>query len=118
MLRYQTETPAAEPVVQATPAQEVPKATYEAMFRHQHGMAEPTSASVDNRLVAAATVVLDRRTEEASKSKADALLENIQSQGIAAPFAAESALVQSPAEPVLPAKSQASKSEAIDDLEF
>jgi hypothetical protein len=118
MLRYQTETPATEPEVQAGPAQEVPKAAYEAMFRHQHGMAEPTSASVDNTLVAAATVVLDRRTEEASKSKADALLENIQSQGVATPFVADSALVQSPAEPVLPAKSQASKSEAIDDLEF
>lgn len=89
MAQYQTEPSVPEPDVQAAPVQEVPKATYEAMFRHQHGVAEPTRASVDTTLVAAATVVLDRQTEEASKS-----------------------------EPTPPPTSQASSSESVDDLEF
>jgi len=118
MLRYQTETPAPAPEVQAAPVQGVPKDTYEAMFRHQHGSAEPTRASVDTTLVAAATVVLDGRTEEASKSKADALLENIQSQGVSTPVEANSAMIQSPSEPTSSPTPQSSSNELIDDLEF
>jgi hypothetical protein len=73
---------------------------------------------VDTTLVAAATVVLDRRTEEASKSKADALLENIQSQGVSTPVEANSAMIQSPSEPTSSPTPQSSSNEIIDDLEF
>ena len=42
----------------AQPAPAVPKATYEAMFRHQHGTSEPTMNEVKPSLVAAANDVL------------------------------------------------------------
>ena len=118
MNQYQTETSEPEPDVQVAPVQHVPKATYEAMFRHEHGVAEPTRASVDTTLVAAATVVLDRQTEETSKSEANGAHANVQPQGVGTPLEVNSALVQSPAEPTSPPTSQASSSESIDDLEF
>jgi len=67
MEQYQQKEP---PLTPSTPHQkggEVPKATYEAMFRHQHGSPEPSQTPVDSRLVSAATVVLDAGTKEAEK---------------------------------------------------
>ena len=117
MSQYQTEPPEPKTEVQAGPVQEVPKATYEAMFRHQHGVAEPTRASVDTGLVAAATDVLDRRTE-ASENKANASLESIQPQDVETPLEATEKLVQPPREPSPHPPVQTSSSEPVDDLEF
>ncbi|HII78429.1 MAG TPA: hypothetical protein HA267_05310 [Candidatus Poseidonia sp.] len=117
MSQYQTETPEPKTEVQAGPVQEVPKATYEAMFRHQHGVAEPTRASVDTALVAAATDVLDRRTE-ASENKANASLESIQPRDVETPLEATEKLVQPPREPSPHPPVQTSSSEPVDDLEF
>ena len=102
----------------SSPAQEVPKATYEAMFRHQHGVPETPRPAIDSQLVSAASLVLDQRTEEANKNKADQLLGNLQSQGASVPLPANQALAQQPASTAPPLSSDGAKSPPVDDLEF
>jgi hypothetical protein len=62
----QDEEPLQLPQPTAAP---VAKATFEAMFRQSNGQASVAQAPVDTTLVAAATLVLDQRTKEASASK-------------------------------------------------
>jgi hypothetical protein len=62
----QDEEPPQPPQPTAAP---VAKATFEAMFRQSNGQASVAQAPVDTTLVAAATLVLDQRTKEASASK-------------------------------------------------
>ncbi len=116
MLKYQTETPKPEPEVQAVPPQEVPKATYEAMFRHQHGTAEPMQGRMDTSLVAAATVVLDRRMEEGigDKLKPD----NIKSTDVSASFEMNIAATEPFQTDTRPTTTEPVVREPIDDLEF
>ena len=102
----------------SSPAQEVPKATYEAMFRHQHGVPETPRPAIDSQLVSAASLVLDQRTEEANKNKADQLLGNLQSQGASVPLPANQALAQQPASPAPPLSDDGANSPPVDDLEF
>ena len=116
MLKYQPETQPTEPEAQAAPIQEVPKATYEAMFRHQHGTAEPTRERVDTSLVAAATNVLDRRTEDASVDKVG--LPKVQSTGVPVPLEANKTLDKSPQTAVPPTPSVPKVNGPVDDLEF
>ncbi|MEC8632233.1 MAG: hypothetical protein VXY10_02220, partial [Candidatus Thermoplasmatota archaeon] len=71
MSRYQTAPEPAPAPSPQEPLEEVPKATYEAMFRHQHGTAEPARPEVDAALVSAATVVLDRGQDGPKDSTAD-----------------------------------------------
>ena len=71
MSRYQTAPEPAPAPTPQEPLEEVPKATYEAMFRHQHGTAEPARPEVDAALVSAATVVLDRGQDGPKDSTAD-----------------------------------------------
>ena len=79
--------------------------------------AEPKRASVDTGLVAAATDVLDRRTE-ASENKTNASLESIQPRDVETPLEATEKLVQPPREPSPHPPVQTSSSEPVDDLEF
>ena len=83
MTRYQKE-PTPEEVLETPrePLQAVPKETYEAMFRHAHGQPSQPQSPVDNALVSAATLVLDKRTEDFGKAKADDLLSSLQHQGL------------------------------------
>jgi len=67
MEQYQHKETVNAPPTLEQPGREVPKATYEAMFRHQHGSPEPSQTPVDSRLVSAATVVLDAGIKEAEK---------------------------------------------------
>jgi hypothetical protein len=113
-----------EPVVQAQDAspaallQHVPKATYEAMFRHQHGSSQAPQPHVEKGLVSAASIVLDQRTEEANKNKANEMLADLQTAGPSAPLAANQALVEPPSSSVpLPTNSEVHPP-AVDDLEF
>ena len=119
MSQYQKDPVAEEQVTGPTaPLQEVPKATYEAMFRHQHGSAEAPQPQVDSGLISAASIVLDKRTEEARKSKADAMLSDLQSTGGSAPLSANETLVApSPSSVPLPSN-EGAHPPAVDDLEF
>ena len=112
--------PEEEPAVSTPvePLSPVPKATYEAMFRHEHGSASPSQSPVDASLVGAATLVLDRRTEDAMKSKADNILASIQEQGVAAPLHNQH-LVEQVQEPQLKHSDKAQlNTPPDDDLEF
>ncbi len=62
-------------VLQQAPV--VDASAYEQHFRQQHGEASMAQPSVDPKLVNAATLVLDQRTEEAHRHKADMLLDSI-----------------------------------------
>ena len=68
------------------PLQPVPKETYEAMFRHTHGAATIAPSPVEKELVGAASIVLDKRTEEKNRSMADDLLASLQSGQISKPM--------------------------------
>ena len=103
---------------QAAPLQEVPKATYEAMFRHQHGSAEAPQPQVDSGLISAASIVLDKRTEEAKKIKADAMLADLQSTEASAPLSANETLVASTSSSVPLPPNEDVHPPAVDDLEF
>ncbi len=75
MARYRKEPEAEQaPEPPREPLAPVPKDTYEAMFRHEHGLPHQAIAPVEAELVNAATLVLDRRTEDLSKAKADDIL--------------------------------------------
>ena len=118
MSQYQKEPVVGEQVsAPAAPLQEVPKATYEAMFRHQHGSAEAPQPQVESALISAASIVLDKRTEEAKKSKADAVLADLQSSGASAPLSANETLVQ-PTSSSVPLPPGADVPPPVDDLEF
>ena len=67
MSNYEPQPASGEPVP-AQPAPAVPKATYEAMFRHQHGTSEPTINEVKPSLVAAANDVLGSTPTPQSQS--------------------------------------------------
>ncbi|MEL0267273.1 MAG: hypothetical protein VW945_07235, partial [Candidatus Poseidoniales archaeon] len=98
--------------------QHVPKATYEAMFRHQHGSAEAPQPQIDSGLISAASIVLDQRTQEANKNKANEMLADLQPAGPSAPLAANQALVEPSSSSVpLPTNSEVHPP-AVDDLEF
>ena len=108
------EAPPASP----QPEKEVPKATFEAMFRQQHGAPQPTPAPVDTNLVSAATVVLDARTQEAKKAQADALLDAVQ-DGERHQRPLENEFLQPRSEPNVPLpESTANPTDSVDDLEF
>ena len=81
-------------------------------------MPETARPAIDSQLVSAASLVLDRRTEEANKNKADQLLGNLQSQGASVPLPANQALAQQPASTAPPLSSDGAKSPPVDDLEF
>ena len=56
MGQYQKEADATSTVAPSSPPlEEVPKATYEAMFRHQHGVPETARPAIDSQLVSAAS---------------------------------------------------------------
>jgi hypothetical protein len=82
--QYQKEPEPETVRVPLEPLQPVPKETYEAMFRHEHGQPSVPQTPVDSSLVGAANLVLERRTEDISKSKADDLLASIQAKGSSA----------------------------------
>ena len=113
MSQYQTETPEPKTEVQTGPVQEVPKATYEAMFRHQHGVAEPTRASVDTALVAAATDVLDHEQTSENQTNASPSINPAMLKRRWRPPRDCSTPRNLPHPPV-----QTSSSEPVDDLEF
>ena len=110
-----------EPQVETTqtprePLAPVPKATYEAMFRHEHGQASLPRAPVNTGLVHAASIVLDQRTEDITKAKADDLLTSIANKPVTASNPQpqhETASV-----PLPEVKDQPSPTRAVDDLEF
>ena len=108
MQQYQTETP--EPITEqpTVPIQEVPKETYEAMFRHQHGVAKPVRESVDSTTIATASAVLDRQLEVTSQNLNEMPM-NVHSQTTRIPVEQKKALVQT-TEPT-----PSSKKEPIDD---
>ena len=119
MSQYQKEAvPGEQMTAPAAPLQEVPKATYEAMFRHQHGSAEAPQPQVDSGLVSAASIVLDKRTEEARKSKADAMLSDLQSTGGPAPLSANETLIAPSSSSVPLPSNEGAHPPAVDDLEF
>ena len=119
MGQYQKEADATSTVAPSSPPlEEVPKATYEAMFRHQHGVPETARPAIDSQLVTAASLILDQRTEEANRNKADQLLGSLQSEGPSVPFPANQALAQEPASPAPPSSNDGVNSPAVDDLEF
>lgn len=113
-----------EPVVQAqdaspaAPPQQVPKATYEAMFRHQHGSSQPPQPHVEKGLVSAASIVLDQRTEDANKNKANETLADLQTAGPSAPLAANQALVEPSSSSVPLPTNREVHPPVVDDLEF
>ncbi len=93
MQQFERDEPETVPLVDQTkPLVAVPKETYEAMFRHTHGAPSVAQSPVDTALVDAATVVLDKRTEDAMKSKADDLLGAIQTGDVATPLGASEVL--------------------------
>ena len=119
MGQYQQEAESTVPVQSSSPPpEEVPKATYEAMFRHQHGVSETARPAIDPQLVSAATLVLDQRTEDATSNKADQLLGSLQSEGPSVPFPANQALAKEPASPAPPLSNDGANSPPVDDLEF
>ncbi|MDP6200026.1 MAG: hypothetical protein QF531_04570, partial [Candidatus Poseidonia sp.] len=85
---------------------------------HQHGSAEAPQPQVDSGLISAASIVLDKGTEEAKKSKADAMLADLQSTGASAPLSANETLIAPSSSSVpLPSKKDVHPP-AVDDLEF
>jgi hypothetical protein len=82
MKQFEKEPEAVEPV-RTEPLQAVPKETYEAMFRHAHGLPAQAQSPVEPGLVNAATIVLDQRTEERNKAQADDMLAALQRNEIA-----------------------------------
>ena len=76
--QYQKEPEPEAPASVQAPLEPVPKETYEAMFRHTHGAASVAATPVDTTLVDAANLVIDKRTEDISRTKADDLLASIQ----------------------------------------
>ena len=118
MEQYKQNETTEQPAPAIQPTQQVPKATYEAMFRHQHGASEPSRPPVDSQLVSAATVVLDVRTQEAKKKQADDLLESIQAgQKHQPPVTTQPTPGPSQADVPLPSARDTSN-EPVDDLEF
>ena len=119
MSQYQKDPVAEEQVtVPTAPLQEVPKATYEAMFRHQHGSSEAPQPQLDSGLISAARIVIDKRTEEAKKIKADAMLADLQSTEASAPLSANETLVASTLSSVPLPTNEDVHPPAVDDLEF
>lgn len=112
-----------EPVVEGStaqvPLQAVPKATYEAMFRHTHGQPAQAQTPVEPALVNAATIVLDQRTEEKNKTQADQMLASLQRNEIASPLPSLEPLPPKENEP-LPGQPLEKPTPAppTDDLEF
>ena len=99
------------------PLQPVPKSTYEAMFRHEHGQPAAPKAPVDERLVSAATLVLDQRTEDISKTKADDLLASITAESTTP--STPTHVQQASSVPLPPPEPDKAESvEPVDDLEF
>ena len=119
MQQFERDEPATAPQIDENkPLVAVPKETYEAMFRHTHGTPSIAQSPVDTALVDAATVVLDKRTEDAMKSKADDLLGTINTGEAARPLqksealnAPNSSVDVAPTAPPTPALPE-------DDLEF
>ncbi|MEC9194375.1 MAG: hypothetical protein VYE72_03285 [Candidatus Thermoplasmatota archaeon] len=114
MSRYQTAPEPAPPPTLQEPLEEVPKATYEAMFRHQHGTAEPARPEVDPALVSAATVVLDRgqngsKGDTADRSQQDLPLESTAQGSNNHPTGQGTPAASRPTQPTTP---------PVDDLEF
>jgi hypothetical protein len=118
MNQYKEKEVEAIPAATVQPTQSVPKETYEAMFRHRHGVPEQGRTPVDAALVSAATVVLDVRTEEAKKKQADALLETVESGGQHQPLAAIDNISAGKTEKVPLPVSNVKPKEPLDDLEF
>ena len=112
-----------EPEIETTqtprePLAPVPKATYEAMFRHEHGQASIPSAPVNAGLVNAASIVLDQRTEDISKAKADDLLSTIATKPVVASTSEPEPTREAASVPLPKVKDKPSPTEAVDDLEF
>ena len=119
MGQYQKEADATSTVAPSSPPlEEVPKATYEAMFRHQHGVPETARPAIDSQLVSAASLVLDQRTEEVNKNEGDQLPGSLQSEGVSVPLPANPALAQEPASPAPPLSNDGANNSPVDDLEF
>ena len=118
--QYQKEPEEAVSTEPKEPLQPVPKETYEAMFRHEHGEPSAPQAPVDSALVGAASVVLDQRTEDISKAKADDLLASIQAEGIAQPNTVAQFKPQPSSERPQEPTAQPKPTKAVpeDDLEF
>ena len=118
MSQYGEKEVAELPPTPVQPTQSVPKETYEAMFRHQHGASQPSQAPVDTNLVSAATIVLDARTEEANKSQADAMLAALETGERHQPLAENDQLLpKQETNTPLPDVNH-TPDEPVDDLEF
>ena len=87
------------------------------MFRHEHGQPAAPKAPVDERLVSAATLVLDQRTEDISKTKADDLLASITAESTTS--STPTHVQQASSVPLPPPEPDKAESvEPVDDLEF
>ena len=118
MSQYGEKDVAELPPTPVQPTQSVPKETYEAMFRHQHGAAKPSQTPVDSNLVSAATIVLDARTEEANKSQADAMLASLQAGERHQPLAENDQLLPKQETNTPLPEVNNTPDEPMDDLEF
>lgn len=110
------EEPTAEPPRE--PLAPVPKATYEAMFRHEHGTPSVPSTPVNPNLVDAATVVLDQRTEDINKIKADDALTSLGQKSVEPSLAQPLPQQEAASVPLPTLNEEPSVGESIDDLEF
>ncbi len=114
--RKEPEPEMPEPV--QAPLEPVPRETYEAMFRHTHGEASVPNTPVETTLVEAANLVIDKRTEDISRTKADELLASIQPEYMKLD-AARAATLQSETPPLVQDLNKDTPLHAADDdLEF
>ena len=119
MQQFERDEPATAPQIDENkPLVAVPKETYEAMFRHTHGTPSIAQSPVDTALVDAATVVLDKRTEDAMKSKADDLLGTINTGEAAKPLQKSEALNAPNSSVDVPPTAPPTPALPEDDLEF
>ena len=118
MSQYRDQSTAEPEPAPIQPTQQVPKETYQAMFRHQHGASQPSQPPVDSNLVSAATVVLDARTEEVSKEKANSLLDSLPEGPQPRPLLANQQLAKMDGTRVPLPESASKANEPVDDLEF
>ena len=80
--QYQKDPEPETPAPVQAPLEPVPRETYEAMFRHTHGEASVPSTPIETTLVDAANLVIDKRTEDISRTKADELLASIRPENM------------------------------------
>lgn len=119
MSQYQKEPVEPDSVVEpGSIPQEVPKATYEAMFRHQHGTAQTPQPQVDSGLVSAATLVLDKKAEESNTSKAYQALPDLESSVTTEAIPTHLTVEEVPTPSVPLPSNEDAHTAPVDDLEF